>query len=312
LITIGTYNSNLKQEWDRFVKNAKNYHFFFQRDYMEYHSDRFDDFSLMVYKKKKLIALLPANIKGSTLYSHQGLTFGGFIVNDNMKVVIMLEIFKKLQTFLHEHDIHTLIYKTIPYIYHIKAAEEDRYALFVTNARCYRVDVVGTIYLQEKVKYSNGRKWSINKAKRECLTIEHTRDITPFWALLETVLQEQHSVQPVHSLKEMLYLISLFPKNIHLFLCKKDNILLSGALIYENQHIAHLQYVANSKKGKEIGALDFLVDHLLKNIYQDKKYFDFGNSNEENGRVLNTGLMDQKERFDARATVQEFYEITIR
>jgi len=301
----------MKQEWNQFVDSAKNSHFFFQRDYMEYHDHRFQDFSLMVYDKKKLVALLPANIEDTTLYSHQGLTFGGFIVNGAMKVTLMLEIFQALLSFLRTHHIAKLLYKAIPYIYHQKAAEEDRYALFINNAKLYRVDTVGTIYLHEKIKYSNGRRWSINKAKKENLTIEKTHDLAPFWELLQTVLEEQHSVQPVHSLKEMHYLMSHFPKNIHLFLCKKDNQLLAGALVYENHHIAHLQYIANSKQGREIGALDFLVDYLLKNVYQHKKYFDFGNSNEKNGRVLNEGLMDQKERFDARATVQEFFEIEI-
>lgn len=309
-MTIVQYSAKHKDVWDRFIKSAKNTHFFFQRDYMEYHADKFHDFSLMVYNEKRvLIALLPANRQGSKLYSHQGLTFGGFIVQESMKVLLMLQIFQALKLFLRNHHIATLIYKTIPYIYHQKAAEEDRYALFRNGAKLYRVDVIGTIYLNEKIKYSNGRKWSINKAKKEKLHVEKSDDFTCFWPLLENVLQQRHAVKPVHTLNEMQYLASRFTENIKLYLVKKDSEIVAGSIIYENRHIAHMQYVANSNKGRDIGALDFLIDHLVKHVYSHKKYFDFGNSNEKNGAMLNEGLMDQKERFDARATVQEFYEL---
>ena len=46
---------------------------------MEYHSGRFKDYSLMVYSDKgKLLTILPANYRNDRLYSHEGLTFGGF------------------------------------------------------------------------------------------------------------------------------------------------------------------------------------------------------------------------------------------
>ena len=52
---------------------------------MEYHNDRFEDFSLMVYKNGKLIALLPANKKDNIVYSHQGLSYGGVVYMKDVK-----------------------------------------------------------------------------------------------------------------------------------------------------------------------------------------------------------------------------------
>ena len=54
---------------------------------MEYHSDRFEDFSLMVYDKSELIALLPLNIIENKVYSHQGLSYGGLIVKTNLSLI---------------------------------------------------------------------------------------------------------------------------------------------------------------------------------------------------------------------------------
>ena len=310
---IEKYSSNYKIIWDKFVKNSKNTHFFFLRDYMEYHSDRFEDFSLIVFDDNdKLIAILPANIKENILYSHQGLTFGGFLVDDKMKTETMLEIFELLKQFLKEKNIVKIVYKCIPYIYHTKPSEEDRYALFRNDAKLIRRDVTSTIDLTDQVRYSKGRKWTINKAKKESIQTFQSDDYEIFWELLTGVLESNHEAKPVHTREEIKKLANLFPKNIKLFLAKKDEIIVSGALIYENQNIVHTQYLANSEEGREIGALDLLIDYLIKDIYKNKKYFDFGISNEDAGRYLNTGLIAQKEGFGARAVVHDFYELEIK
>ena len=312
-MTIIKYTVNQKNNWNEFVRNSKNSHFFFLRDYMEYHSDRFEDFSLMIFDEtEKLIAILPANIKENILYSHQGLTFGGFLVDDKMKTETMLEIFELLKQFLKEKNIVKIVYKCIPYIYHIKPSEEDRYALFRNDAKLIRRDVTSTIDLTDQVRYSKGRKWTINKAKKESIQTFQSDDYEIFWELLTGVLESNHEAKPVHTLEEIRKLASLFPKNIRLFLAKKDEKILSGALIYENQNIVHTQYLANSEEGRELGALDLLIDYLIKDIYKNKKYFDFGISNENAGRYLNTGLISQKEGFGARAVVHDFYELEIK
>lgn len=312
-MTIVKYTVEHKNNWNEFVRNSKNSHFFFQRDYMEYHSDRFDDFSLMIFDDTdKLIAILPANIKEDILYSHQGLTFGGFLVDDRMKTETMLEIFESLKYFLKEQNIKKIVYKCIPYIYHLKPSEEDRYALFRKDAKLIRRDVTSTIDLTEQVRYSKGRKWTINKAKKESIETFGSDDYETFWKLLTGVLESNHEAKPVHTLEEIKKLANLFSKNIKLFLAKKDEKIVSGALIYENQNIVHTQYLANSEEGREIGALDLLIDYLIKDIYKNKKYFDFGISNEDAGRYLNTGLIAQKEGFGARAVVHDFYELEIK
>lgn len=309
---IKKYTENDKDIWDDFLKNCKNKHFFFHRDYMEYHKDRFIDFSLMVYDHKdKLIALLPANIDNTTLYTHQGLTFGGFLVDDKMKTEIMLDIFDCLKSFLKENGIKKLVYKCIPYIYHSKPSEEDRYALFINNAVLIRRDITSTIDLSIDIKYSKGRKWTINKAKKNNVCIMKSDNIKGFWEMLENVLSKQHDAKPVHSYNEILDLINKYPDNIKLYLAMQDNLILSGALLYENNNIVHTQYLANSDLGREIGSLDLLIDYLVKNIYSDIKFFDFGISNENQGRVLNTGLIAQKEGFGGRAVAHDFYEMEI-
>jgi hypothetical protein len=311
-MNIVKYDPNFKYEWDEFVKSSKNSHFFFLRDYMEYHGDRFQDFSLMVFnEKKQLISILPANVKDSVLYSHQGLTFAGFIVSDKMKTEKMLEFFDVLKGFLKELGIEKLIYKCIPHIYHIKPSEEDRYALFINDAKLIRRDVTSTINLAELVIYSNRRKRAIKKSQKEGVTYQESHDFAAYWLLLNDVLNQKHDTHAVHSLEEIKLLHSRFPQNIRLFLAYRNGELLAGSVVYETQTVAHTQYLANSNLGREIGALDGLVDFLIKETFKHKKYFDFGISTESQGQELNVGLISQKEGFGARAIVHDFYELSL-
>lgn len=67
---VELYTPERKKEWNIFIENAKNSTFLFDRNYMDYHADRFQDFSLMIYRKNKLYALLPANKKNEIGRAH--------------------------------------------------------------------------------------------------------------------------------------------------------------------------------------------------------------------------------------------------
>ena len=100
MVKIKRYEPEEKELWDSFVRNSKNGVFFFLRDYMEYHADRFEDHSLIFFKNEEPIALLPANVEGDIMCSHAGLTFGGIVTNQKMSVNLMLQIFNSLKKYL--------------------------------------------------------------------------------------------------------------------------------------------------------------------------------------------------------------------
>ena len=129
-ITIENYSSDLKVQWNEFVSKAKNGLFLFSRDYMDYHSDRYVDNSLMFMRDGKLVAVMPANIDNGILFSHAGLTFGGIISDVSVKTSDMLKIFHALIRYCKNLAIKEIVYKAIPYIYHSVPADEDLYALF--------------------------------------------------------------------------------------------------------------------------------------------------------------------------------------
>jgi hypothetical protein len=310
-VTVAVYKPENKASWDTFVSASKNGTFLILRDYMEYHSDRFLDHSLLFYKDDKLVGVLPANIESHVLNSHGGLTFGGVISGFDMTQTLMLEIFDKLLDHCRTEGIKQLIYKTIPYIYHDFPANEDLYALFMNNAHLIGRNVSSAILIPKKQPFDSRRKESLRKAKKKGLTVTRSYDMQSFMSLAEFVLMQKHGVRPVHTVDELAHLMQKFQDNIKLFVAHKQEVLVAGIIVYESQNVAHGQYAANSDVGRSVGAQDVIEDYLINNYYKDKKYFDFGISTLKLGRELNEGLLIRKEGFGASAVNYDFYEIMI-
>lgn len=171
MISIIPYITNKKDTWNNFNKDAKNGLFMFDRNYMDYHSDRFMDNSLMFYEDEKLIALLPCNVVENILYSHQGLTFGGFIVDENMKQGKMLECFEVLKEYMKENNFKKLIYKSTPYIYHKIPAQEDLYALFRSKAELFGWIVLLLLICKIFAKCQRGEKRKFQGQKEKVLKL---------------------------------------------------------------------------------------------------------------------------------------------
>jgi hypothetical protein len=311
MIHIHKYSSSQKMEWNHFLGGSKNGVFLFNRDYMEYHSKRFVDFSLMIYEGGKLVALLPANIDSDRLITHGGLTFGGFITDQHMKAALMIKIFDATIEYLKENKVKKMIYKTSPYIYHIYPSDEDLYALFRKGARLVRRDVSSTIFLENQHLIQKNRLQSIKKAELSGIVVKECTDMANFWRILQSNLERKYNKKPVHSLQEMQYLQEKFPQNIRLFASYKDNIMRAGVLVYESFNVAHTQYIAKDIYDKVQGSLDILLSDLITAYSSSKKYFDFGMSNENEGLYLNENLIFFKEGFGARSIVYDFYEVDI-
>lgn len=311
-LKIVRYEAKYKSLWDKFIANSKNGTFLFYRDYMEYHSDRFVDHSLMFFENGGLIAVMPANVKDNILFSHGGLTYGGVVSDQRMKTPKMLRIFDTLKEYLKQQGINKLIYKAIPHIYHVFPAEEDLYALFRHDAKLIRRDVSSAIFMKERISFSEGRKRSIKKSRKAGLEIKKSCDFKTFMAIVEDNLRKRYGVKPTHTADEISLLAKKFPENIKLFSVYKDSAMIAGTIIYEsNKNVAHAQYIAANDEGKKLYALDLLFDFLINNYYREKKYFDFGISTEKEGRFLNEGLITFKEEFGARAVVYDTYELEV-
>ena len=296
--------------WNDFINQAKNATFLFHRDFMEYHQDRFEDHSLLVFEKEKLVAVLPANIAGNVLHSHQGLTYGGLVYSDKLKLEKILKIFKAVLQFLHENGIATLYLKILPHIYTASPSEELEYILFLTEAELIRRDSMAVIQMNNPVRLDKGRKEGVAKGVKNQLNVKETTGFESFWnEILVPNLQKKHGAKPVHSLEEITGLQAKFPQNIRQFNVYSGEQLVAGTTVFETPEVAHLQYISGNETKNESGSLDFLHHYLLTSVFHNKNYFDFGISNENQGKNINQGLSFWKESFGARTIVQNFYKV---
>ena len=371
MISISRYTQNKQTEWDDFVKVSKNGTFLFLRSYMDYHSDRFQDHSLMFYNEKnRLIAVLPANIKTAsppalsrregagvlngerdktleerlvsesapslrgksdvdnigvcvraggeaiTLHSHQGLTYGGFVLSPEIHISEVGELFRLTISYLKENGFCEWRYKQIPYIYHLLPSQEEDYWLWRHNAREDACNMMTVIDFKSTVNdISSSRKRTyFNKLQRQGYTVVFDADINDFWPILEVNLMERFGSHPVHSLSEITLLKQRFPDNIICCTVRDpDGITVAGTLLFVTQQVVRTQYISASHEGKRCNALDYLMLTLIRH-YKDNpeyRYFEFGTSMAEDGINLNEGLILQKEGFGGRAVACKIYSINI-
>lgn len=308
--SIKQYQDSDYENWNAFISMAKNVTFLFHRDFMEYHSDRFLDYSLIILDKEKWVAVLPANIVGNEVFSHQGLTYGGLIYDEKTKLATVIAVFRSILFFLDENKIEKLQLKLIPSIYHQKPAEELNYALFLAEAKLVRRDSLSVIDLSKPYFLSKVRKRGIKNGINNRLYIKEVDDFQDFWnEILIPNLTQKHQVKPVHDLQEITNLKLLFPKNIRQFNVYENEIIIAGTTIFESSTVAHCQYISGNENKNELGGLDFLHHYLLTEIFNEKRFFDFGISNEAQGKKINKGLSYWKESFGASTIVHDFYDV---
>lgn len=303
------YRREDKELWNSFVSKARNATFLFDRNYMDYHADRFDDNSFMFYHKGKLKAVLPANVAGDTLYSHQGLTYGGLLLDKKATVEDVLECFDSLNSWLRENGISKVVYKALPWIYQQYPSEEDLYALtWKCKAQLISRDISSSIVVDNKLKFAESRKSGIRKALSLNIEVGESNDVDGFWHVLEDNLGNRYNAKPVHTSSEMKLLMSRFPNNIKLYVAKMHGEIVGGTLIYVTPQVVHTQYISASVEGKKHGALDLLFDYIINKVYANCRYFDFGKSTEQGGAYLNEPLIFQKEGFGGRGVCYDWYQ----
>lgn len=310
MIEIAKYDSNQHELWDEVVKASHNGTFMHLRGYMDYHSDRFADFSLMAMDKGKVVAVLPANRTGDKVYSHQGLTYGGWLVTTKCDAVSMMQLMDATVAFLKADGVVEFIYKPVPHIYHSYPAEDELYALWRHGATLAECSLSATIDLDSPIRFDRGNRSAVNRATRAGITVGVSDDYEGYWHVLQDVLASRHDARPVHTVEEMRLLQSRFPDNIKLYTATLDGNVVAGVVMFYAGPVAHSQYIASSPAGRDNGALALLFDTLIKQCADEGyRYFDFGISCEDHGQYLNEGLVTQKNRLGGRGITYNVFKL---
>ena len=311
-IAVRAYGPADRDLWDRFIERSRNGTFLFQRDYVDYHADRFQDCSLLILSDGQPVAALPACRQGDAVWSHAGLTYGGLVLLAESGLDSCRQYWLAMLARYREMGFTTLVYKTPPAIYGRGPGGENEVCLFHLGARLVKRSVGLVIDKGHPIPLADRRVRQLRRARRSELVIERARTFEPYWEdVLEPMLLERHGRRPVHTAAEMTLLASRFPDNIRLYVVREGTRLVAGTVIYLVGDVPHTQYLAAASRGRRLGALDHLMEHLLRNVFPTVRYFSLGTSNEPATGEPNWGLVSWKEGFGARSFTHDVYELDL-
>lgn len=315
MIDIRPYNHGDSERWNEFVVRSRNGIFLHLRNYMDYHADRFLDFSLIATDERgRWRAILPACRRGSEISSHAGLTFGGWILDAKTDALTMMDVVEASVDFMRSAGCSTLIYKPVPHIYTSYPAEEDLYALTHAGATLSRSMLASVVDMSHPIPFDMAYRQDVRRAQKSGVLVAqatHPEEWSEFWSLLTCHLSERFGAKPVHTIEEISLLRDRFPENIRLYTARKDNQLLGGVVVYHSAVAAHSQYTALSELGRTLRVLPALhacaMDAAAK---MGERYFDFGTSaDDDSPSGLNEGLVRQKIASGARGVLYNTYTL---
>lgn len=300
LIHVSPYDEGKRRDWDTFINSSRSPMFMFNRGFVDYHSSRFDDVSLMFYDEDNVVAVFPASRHGDEVRSHGGLTYGGMFVGEKIKQHSMMECFERMRDFYRQNGVRTLVYKEVPYIYATQPNEDAVYALFRMGAVISKIEPSTVINLKSPYRMPKGRKSQISRARREGVVVNETDDFASFISLENSVLIERHNLKAVHTAEELRLLKSRFPDQIKCIGGFLGGKLIAGTVLFVYDTVVHTQYMAADDAACRVGALDLIISDQISRYNSTHCYFDFGISSEDGGAFLNEGLISQKEGFGGR------------
>ena len=307
--TVRQYSSEDYTIWNAFISIAKNATFLFHRDFMEYHSDRFQDFSLLVFEGEKLVSVIPANREGDTVFSHQGLTYGGFVFSDDLVTFEIDLIIAEVILYLKENQIKEFSIKEIVSIYLNERKMETQQSLVKNGAELVEAKMNLAIDFNSNFKVSKSKLKHYNRIKSIGLSIRNEENLTDFWnKVLCPRLEQKFNVKPVHSLKEIIGLKNKFPENIYQYSVYKDEEILAGITVFKTNTVIKSQYGATTEKGEKYRALDYLYITLIDKYKSQLDFFDMGTVNDNSKMGYNSGLLNQKKELGCEVFEQHYFE----
>ncbi|MDB5815382.1 MAG: family N-acetyltransferase [Rhodocyclales bacterium] len=303
------------REWDALCRAAPMATFLHTRAFLSYHDDRFEDESRVLRDERGLVvAVMPAARQPGQpdmVCTHPGASFGGLVHAGDLLGEHLIKALAMICADYHDSGFTSLRYKLTPHIYHRWPADDDRYALWRLGATQYRCDLSSAIDLSARGTPNSRRRRALRNAQAATLTIhDDTARLEAFWRVLADNLAERHDAKPVHSLQEIQLLASRFPDEIALLTAETSGKIEAGILLFLSARVSHAQYIACSAAGREVNALDALFEQGIHKANQRGcRYFDFGISNEDEGRRLNAGLYQFKSEFGGGGVAHAFYQV---
>ncbi len=303
--------------WDEFVEMSNNGTLFHRQDFLAYHPpDRFQREDLVLQQDGRLKGLLPlartregARVVGISPY---GGSYGGLITGHE-KSGTLIEMTTGLLEYLIHRGYSKLRVGSAPMVYHKRQDVSAEY--FLTHrcpSRLVQRRITSVIPLEDAKCFSAGIRRKINRAKREGVSVEMSRDVKTLYPMLQESVETKHGSRLTHSLSELADLVSRLETHIEVAIAFQGETPFAGVLCFLNSSPCVMAFYNGLLRDFQhpsglAPVFDFLVDHYKQ---REKRFLDLGASSML-GKYLNRGLLQFKEGLGARHWYRDTYELDL-
>lgn len=313
-------NIKTSNEWRDFL--SSNYNMFYDGKFLEY-NDAFKkgiSWHHLIFKdKNKTIAILNGNERlekeGKVYVSCDGVSFGGFMWSEKIKIDDMINVIKLFKNYLIDNHFTKCIIRNPPFLYRLHTNEEYEYVLLTEGFTVNKYSITNIIDLSsfEFDKLKNSKKRSIQKSS-ELIEIEliegivNEKNLNDFYNILHSN-RELKNVVPTHSIKELVFLKNNLPDKIKLFSAKiGDEIVGICTLFLIKKDVVLNFYLAADEEHKRNRVSDYLLYYSIEWSKENNfRIYDIGTSSVDD-RLLQ-GLFDFKKKFRADGFLRKSYSI---
>lgn len=303
------------EQWEEFVACANNGTIFHQLKFLSYHPpERFHHHHCLIKEKNTILAAFPSVIHGTTIISHRGASYGGFVVKKGLGIQKIFLMIEQLTKYFREKG-HTRITLTqTPLIYYSEPHQYVDFALLKHGYTYQKREVTAVISLDATDPlgsfHADARR-SIKKALREGVHIEITDDYKSFYNILKNNLGMRHNVSPTHTLEELHRLKELYPDDIILFGAYLKKKMIGGIVIFNtNSKVILAFYISHNDTYQSYRPVNLLFHEII--LWGKKKgfrYLDLGTFTLN--MDPNWGLGRFKENHNARGFLRDTYGIDL-
>lgn len=320
-ITVHPYTANDRNEWETFVECSNNGTMFHLHRFLDYHPEgKWNWHHLMFRDGGKLVGVLPGGInKEGAFWSPMGASYGSICTQD-ISFELTLAIVDAFIDYCKQAGIRDAYLIPAPIVYTRNYSQHHEYAML------YRKASFELHYISHAIDLKHGKDFaryfdatarkSVNRILREGeITIRDSEDYATFHEILMEN-KARHGVLPTHTLDDLLKLRQLMPDKLKLMLVYKGNVAIAGSLLFlANPKVVLCFYNMLRYEYEHLRPI-YLVMHetcrwAVENGYE---WVDIGvsqDTKDPDPMTPSIGLINFKERFDARGILRSTYHLSI-
>jgi len=274
---------------------------------------------LLFVNKNQIVALLPGKLIDGIFESPIGASYGSIVTND-ITFDESLELVSLLLQYGKENGYKGFELTPAPMIYETYQNQNLDFAMLWLGFSYKLHYISSAIKLDKKrdiiERFTPTIRRNIRKTLKQTeITVEINERYDEFYPiLLEN--KARHNVKPTHSYEDLLKLKELMPDNLKLFMVYLAGKPIGGSLMFfTNRNVALCFYnmlIYDYAEYKPIQRVMYeVVKHSTEHGYS---YVDIGVSQDtkaENPMTPSIGLIQFKEKFDAKTIMRNTFQITL-